>query len=64
MEVKSTSSENILTAMLNKLGELGMDNAWLQDHLICFASDGASNMTGKNSGVARRLQDLFPNIIL
>ena len=41
-----------------------MDNAWLQDHLICFASDGASNMTGKNSGVARRLQDLFPNIIL
>ena len=41
-----------------------MDNAWLQDHLICFASDGASNMTGKNSGVARRLQDLFPNSIL
>ena len=64
VEVKSTSSENILTAMLNKLGELSMDNAWLQDHLICFVSDGASNMTGKNSGVARRLQDLFPNIIL
>ena len=41
-----------------------MDNAWLQDHLICFASDGAFNMTGKNSGAARRLQDLFPNIIL
>ena len=64
VEVKSTSSENILTAMLNKLGELSMDNAWLQDHLICFASDGASNMTRKISGIARRLQDLFPNIIL
>jgi len=35
----------------------------MQTHLIAFASDGASVMTGKRSGVATRLMSKFPNII-
>lgn len=36
----------------------------LIEHLICFASEGASVMTGSKSGVSAVLLDMFPNIIL
>lgn len=64
VEVENTASDSILTAMLNNMEKLQMDREWLREHLVCFASDGASNMTGKNSGVAARLKELFLNPIL
>ena len=64
IEVETTSSENIVKVILKKLKDLGMDEQWLSTHLICFASDGASNMLGKHSGVGNRLKAKFPNLIL
>ena len=36
----------------------------LSEKLICFASDGASVMLGSQSGVASRIQQVFPNVII
>ena len=35
----------------------------MHSHFIAFASDGASVMTGKKSGVAAQLMQKFPNLI-
>ena len=64
IEVETTSSENIVKVILKKLKELGMDEQWLSTHLICFASDGTSNMLGKHSGVEKRLHAKFSNLII
>ena len=41
----------------------GMDSDYLQVYLICFASDGASVMTGRASGIVTKLKELFPNVV-
>ena len=42
----------------------GFNNHYLSQHLIGFASDGASVMLGRNSGVGTQLAIKYPNIIL
>ena len=41
-----------------------MSQNFLQDHLVAFASDGASVMLGKKAGVAKLLRDKFPRIVM
>ena len=38
------------------------DVDYLKDNLVAFASDGASVMVGRESGVATKLKDLFPHL--
>ena len=63
VELKKTDSQTIVNSLLGSLKKLGMDTEYLKDHLICFASDGASVMTGRVSGVATKLKEIFPTII-
>ena len=63
VELKKTDSQTIVNSLLGSLKKLGMDTEYLKDHLICFASDEASVMTGRVSGVATKLKEIFPTII-
>ena len=42
----------------------GMDEDFIKDNFIAFASDGASAMLGRKSGVAAHLQLLYPQLIV
>lgn len=64
VEVEEASSGTITLKLLNALHKLGMTEEWLQKHLIGFASDGASAMLGKTSGVAARLLSKFPDLLI
>ena len=64
VELESTTAESVINALLDCLKNWGFDNNYLQDSLIGYCSDGASTMLGRNSGVAARLNDRYPNIII
>ena len=64
VEVQDTSSLSITTKLLSALANIGFTEEWLQKRLICFASDGASTMLGKESEVAARLLAKFLNLII
>ena len=40
-----------------------MDSDYLQEHLICFATDGASVMIGRSSGITTKLREMFPSVV-
>uniref|UniRef100_A0A674I1Z1 DUF4371 domain-containing protein n=1 Tax=Terrapene triunguis TaxID=2587831 RepID=A0A674I1Z1_9SAUR len=64
VELDSTKAENIYSALRNMLTDTGFDTEYLKKNVIGFCSDGASTMLGHKSGVATRLIQDFPNIII
>uniref|UniRef100_A0A452HE66 DUF4371 domain-containing protein n=1 Tax=Gopherus agassizii TaxID=38772 RepID=A0A452HE66_9SAUR len=64
VELESAKAENIYNALRHTLTDTGFDTEYLKKNLIGFCSDGTSTMLGHKSGVAARLIEDFPNIII
>lgn len=64
VELESQSAESITESLLQCLQTWGMDEDFIKENFIAFASDGASAMLGRKSGVAARLQLLYPHLIV
>ena len=64
VELESQSAENITKSLPQCLQTWGLDEHFIQANLIAFACDGASAMLGRKSGVATRLQQMYPNLIV
>ena len=64
VELSSQSAEHITTAILDCLSKFGMTRDVLKNRLVGFACDGASVMLGRTGGVAARLLELFPGLIV
>lgn len=62
VELESQRAADIEEALLNCLKTAGYSEEWLQKNWISFVSDGASVMLGKNTGVALRLTERYPNL--
>jgi hypothetical protein len=63
IELNDQLADTIIAALLDCLAKHGFDDAYLREHLVAFASDGASVMTGRKSGVATQLAKKYPSII-
>ncbi|KAL2792006.1 E3 SUMO-protein ligase KIAA1586 isoform c [Daubentonia madagascariensis] len=63
-ELVSTTAECIFNTLLTTLNDCGFTNEYLKANLIAFCSDGASTMLGRKSGVATKLLEYFPEIII
>jgi hypothetical protein len=64
VQLASTDAKSIIGALLKSLASFGFDHEYLSRNFICFASDGASVMTGVSSGVGSQLLKMFPNLLL
>ena len=64
VELPAQNAECIYTSLLQYLEEHGFTSEMLSNRLIGFASDGASVMFGSHSGVAKKVQQAFPNVVL
>lgn len=64
VHLPSTDALSIVNAILATLKQYRLSDDYLRKHFICFASDGASVMTGSKSGVGARLKELFPQLVL
>jgi len=64
VELSSTTAAGIYEALMKNLSDHGFSESILRERLICFASDGASVMLGRKSGVASKLVEKFPNILI
>ncbi len=64
VEIEGQDSNTIVTELLACLKKHGFTHEYLSDHLVAFASDGASAMIGGNSGVATQLKALYPRIVV
>ncbi|XP_046958651.1 E3 SUMO-protein ligase KIAA1586 homolog isoform X1 [Lynx rufus] len=63
-ELVSATAEFIVNTLLNTLNDCGFTNEYLKANLIAFCSDGANTMLGRKSGVATKLLEYFPKIII
>ena len=63
IELEKSDSQTILDTLLRCMKKHGMKSDYLQEYLICFASDGASVMTGRASGIVTKLKEMFPNVV-
>ncbi|XP_047413633.1 E3 SUMO-protein ligase KIAA1586 homolog isoform X2 [Sciurus carolinensis] len=63
-ELVSTTAEYILNTLLMTLNDYGFTNEYLKANLIAFCSDGANLMLGRKSGIATKLLEKFPEIIM
>ncbi|XP_062954145.1 E3 SUMO-protein ligase KIAA1586 homolog [Cynocephalus volans] len=63
-ELVSTTAEGIFNTLLTTLNDCGFTNEYLKANLIAFCSDGANIMLGRKSGVATKLLENFPEIII
>ena len=63
IELQTADSCSIATALLTSLNRHGFTDDILAERLICFASDGASVMLGRTSGVAQTIAEAYPNIV-
>ncbi|XP_068939594.1 E3 SUMO-protein ligase KIAA1586-like [Petaurus breviceps papuanus] len=63
-ELVSTTAECIFSTLLSALNDCGFHNEYLKANLIAFCSDGANAMLGRRSGVAGKLLENFPKIII
>jgi len=63
LELDDQKATTITQALLNCLHHFGFTDDYMRDHLVAFVSDGASVMTGRKSGVAAQLTDLFPKLV-
>ncbi|XP_076829399.1 E3 SUMO-protein ligase KIAA1586-like [Brachyhypopomus gauderio] len=64
IELADQSAATIFESLLKCLAFYGFDSNYLKNNLIAFASDGASVMLGRNSGVAALLLEKYPKIII
>lgn len=64
VELDDLSAEGIVHKLLACLEGAKLNKAFLSKTLIGLTCDGASVMLGRKSGVAARLQTLFPNIMV
>uniref|UniRef100_A0A8C4WSR0 KIAA1586 n=1 Tax=Gopherus evgoodei TaxID=1825980 RepID=A0A8C4WSR0_9SAUR len=64
VELESTKAKNICNALRCTLTDTGFYTEYLKKNLIGFCSDGMSTMLGHKSGIATRLIQDFPNIII
>ena len=64
IELDDQGAECIFSTLMKCLDMYGFTSHVLSEKLICFASDGASVMLGSRSGVASRIQEVFPNVII
>ncbi|XP_040069819.1 E3 SUMO-protein ligase KIAA1586-like [Ixodes scapularis] len=63
VEVTDGTAAGIKEALLTCLSSHGLSMNVLKEKLVAFACDGASVMLGKHSGVAKLLENTFPNLI-
>lgn len=63
-ELVSTAAECIFNTLLSTLNDCGFTNEYLKANLIAFCSDGANTVLGRKSGVATKLLENFPEIII
>ncbi|XP_011373305.1 E3 SUMO-protein ligase KIAA1586 homolog isoform X1 [Pteropus vampyrus] len=63
-ELVSTTAECIVSTLLSTLNDYGFTNEYLKANLIAFCSDGANTMLGRKSGVATKMLENFPEIII
>ncbi|XP_011924108.1 PREDICTED: uncharacterized protein KIAA1586 homolog isoform X1 [Cercocebus atys] len=63
-ELVSTTAEYIFNTLLTTLNDCGFTNEYLKANLIAFCSDGANTILGRKSGVATKLLENFPEIII
>ncbi|XP_007502354.1 E3 SUMO-protein ligase KIAA1586 homolog isoform X2 [Monodelphis domestica] len=63
-ELMSMTADCIFSTLLSALNDCGFNNDYLNDNLIAFCSDGANSVLGRKSGVALKLLENFPKIIL
>jgi len=63
LELDDQKATTITQALLNCLHHFGFTDDYMRDHLVAFVSDGASVMTGRKSGVAAQLTDIFPKLV-
>lgn len=64
IELDDQGAECIFSTLMKCLDMYGFTSHVLSEKLICFASDGAFVMLGSRSGVASRIQEVFPNVII
>lgn len=60
----ATDAKSITDAIMASLKQHGFSDEYLTSHFLCFASDGASVMTGTKSGVGTLLLEKFPDLLL
>lgn len=63
VEIADQRAATITDALLKCMKNYGFNGDYLKANFVSFASDGASVMVGKESGVASRLTALYPNLI-
>lgn len=63
-ELVSMRAEYIFSTLLRTLNDCGFTKEYLKANLIGFCSGGANTMLGKKSGVATKLLESFPEIII
>lgn len=63
-ELVSMRAEYIFSTLLRTLNDCGFTKKYLKANLIGFCSGGANTMLGKKSGVATKLLESFPEIII
>jgi hypothetical protein len=59
IEIDSEDSATVFNKVINRLEQFGLTKDVLKRRLVCVTTDGASVMTGANSGVATRFQKEF-----
>ncbi|XP_027132754.1 E3 SUMO-protein ligase KIAA1586-like [Larimichthys crocea] len=64
VELESQSAENITNTLLQCLTTCGLNENFIRTNFVAFACDGASAMLGRKSGVATRLQQMYPELIV
>uniref|UniRef100_A0A3Q2XWZ4 DUF4371 domain-containing protein n=1 Tax=Hippocampus comes TaxID=109280 RepID=A0A3Q2XWZ4_HIPCM len=64
IELPNQTADTILQCLLKCLDAHGFDDTYLKKHLVAFASDGASIMLARKSGVAKRMTERYPNILI
>ena len=63
LELNATNSSEAANQILNCLYRQGFSDSYLLDNLLGFCSDGASVMTGSNTGVFTQLKQKFPWLV-
>jgi len=64
IELEDQSAMTIFNSLVDCLAFYGFDDDYLKNHLIGFASDGASVMLGRKSAVAARIVEKYPTVIV
>jgi len=64
VELSKTNATDITNTLLQTLDAHGFHELYLTENWLSFACDGASNMLGRKAGVASKLREKFPKLII